>query len=126
MRRPDRPRRRREPRVYLLDIQQAIDLLRVAVRGKTVAEYERDAILRSAVERQFVIIGEALTQVLRLMPELQTRISHTRQIIAFRNILVHGYADIAHDVVWAALQEDLPVLHREVDALLRELGNAEG
>jgi uncharacterized protein with HEPN domain len=126
MRQPEQPLGRRDPRVYLLDMQQAIDLVQVAVRGKTVAEYERDAILRSAVERQFITIGEALTQLLRLMPELQAMISHTRQIIAFRNILVHGYAVIAHDVVWAALQEDLLTLRREVDALLRELGNSEG
>jgi uncharacterized protein with HEPN domain len=43
--------------VYLLDMQQAIELVRVAMRGKTVAEYECDAILRSAVERQLITIG---------------------------------------------------------------------
>jgi len=35
-------------------------------------------------------------------PQLEERISHTRQIIAFRNILVHGYADVANDIVWSA------------------------
>ncbi len=99
MKQPNRPLRQRDPRAYLLDMQQAIELVHVAAHGKTLAEYERDAILRSAVERQFITIGEALTQLLRLIPEPQARISHTRQIIAFRNILVHGYAAIAHDIV---------------------------
>ena len=125
MKQPDQPQNRRDPRVYLLDIRQAIDLVSAAVQDKALPDYERDAILRSAVERQFITVGEALMQMLRFTPELQVRISHTRQIIAFRNILVHGYADIAHDVVWAAAQEDLPVLRCEVDALLREPGDAE-
>ena len=103
-------------------MQQAIDLATQAAHGKTLADYEGDAILRSAVERQFITVGEALLQLLRLSPALQSRISHTRQIIAFRNILVHGYAHIAHDVVWAAVQEDLPVLRREVEVLRLELG----
>jgi uncharacterized protein with HEPN domain len=85
------------------------------------AEYAGDAILRSAVERQFITIGEALTQLLRLMPDLQARISNTRRIIAFRNILVHGYAEVAHDIVWSALQDDLLVLGEEVNALLCEM-----
>lgn len=116
---------RRDPRVYLVHIRDAIDILSVAARGKTADEYARDVVLRSAVERQFITIGEALVQLLHGMPELQARISSTREIIAFRNILVHGYADIAHTVVWAALQEDLPVLRREVDTLLRDMGDAD-
>ena len=112
--------------MYVRDIQQAIDLVHRAVSGKTVAEYECDAILQSAVERQFITIGEALAQLLRLMPALQARISHARQIIAFRNILVHGYTNIANDVVWSALQQDLPVLRDEMDAMLDELNSVQG
>ena len=111
----------RDLRKYLFDIIEAARLLAEFASGKTLAQYEADAMLRSAVERQFQIIGEALTQALRVNPQLEERISHTRQIIAFRNILVHGYADVANDIVWIALQEDLPVLHREVEALMRVL-----
>jgi uncharacterized protein with HEPN domain len=121
MRRPEGVERRRDPRAYLLDMQRAIALLRTAAGAKTLAEYAGDAILRSAVERQFITIGEALTQLLRLMPDLQARISNTRRIIAFRNILVHGYAEVAHDIVWSALQDDLLVLGEEVNALLCEM-----
>lgn len=70
--------------------------------GKALAEYEGDAMLRSAVERQFEIIGEALAQLARLDQDLAARITEYRRVIAFRNILIHGYADIDHRIVWAS------------------------
>ena len=44
---------RLEARKYLYDIQYAADLLTEFTTGKTFADYERDAMLRAAVERQF-------------------------------------------------------------------------
>jgi uncharacterized protein with HEPN domain len=76
--------------------------------------------LRSAVERQFEVIGEALSQALRCDPKLGTRISNTARIIAFRNRLIHGYASISNEVVWGVLEANLPTLTREADALLCE------
>ena len=49
-----------ESKKYLFDIQRAAGLIRNFTRGKTFAEFESDLMLRSAVERQFEIIGEAL------------------------------------------------------------------
>jgi len=74
--------------------------------------------LRAAVEREFEIIGEALAQLTKLDPGLATRISQHRTIIDFRNILIHGYAEVDDRLVWDVLETKLPVLRREVDALL--------
>ncbi len=76
--------------------------------------------LRAAVERQFEIIGEALAQLARLDENLVARISEHRRIIAFRNILIHGYADVDDRLVWDVVQTKLPVLRREVEKLLVE------
>jgi uncharacterized protein with HEPN domain len=111
---------RREIRKYLFDIDQACRLLEEFTAGKDLAGYLADAMLRSAVERQFEIIGEALNQALRLDPALADRISHTGRIIAFRNRLIHGYAFIADEVVWGVLETHLQTLHKEVTALLSE------
>ena len=56
--------------------------------------------LRAAVERQFEIIGEALARLRKLDPEVCSAVTDAGRIIAFRNILIHGYADVddARDV----------------------------
>jgi len=108
----------RDLRKYLYDIQQACALLAGFTSNKTFVDYAADAMLRSAVERQFEIIGEALSQAIRVDPSLVERISHSGRIIAFRNKLIHGYASVSDEVVWGVVQMNLAVLQREIAALL--------
>ena len=105
---------------YLFDIVQACDLLTQFTSGKTFTHYSADALLRSAVERQFEVMGEALNQALRLYPDLSNRVSACRRIVAFRNRLIHGYAFVSDEVVWGVLEANLPTLRREVQAVLDE------
>jgi len=42
-------------------------------------------------------------------------------MIGMRNILVHGYFVIDLDVVWDAVQRDVPLLKPAVEALLKKL-----
>jgi uncharacterized protein with HEPN domain len=109
-----------ELRKYLFDIAQACDLITQFTYGKTFADYSTDALLRSAVERQFEVIGEALNQARRLYPDLSNRVSDCRRIIAFRNRLIHGYAFVSDELVWGVLETNLPTLRREVQSLLDE------
>ena len=106
------------PRNIFFDIKQAADLLLRFSRGKTFADFTADPLLRSAIERQFEIIGEALNQLSKVDPGTVSTISEHRRIIAFRNILIHGYAEIDHRLVWGILEGKLPDLHRQVEALL--------
>ena len=109
-----------EVRKYLFDIAQACDLLTQFTREKTFSDYSADPLLRSGVERQFEVIGEALNQALRLAPDLAHRVSDCRRIVAFRNRLIHGYAFISNEVVWGVIEKNLPGLRREVQSLLDE------
>jgi uncharacterized protein with HEPN domain len=109
-----------EVRKHLFDIAQACDLLTQFTRGKTFTDYTTDALLRSAVERQFEIMGEALNQALRLSPDLTNHVSDCRRIVAFRNRLIHGYAFVSNEVVWGVLETNLPALRLEVQSLLNE------
>jgi len=111
----------REIRKYLWDIQQAAGLVEQFTAGRSFDDYLADIMFRSAVERQFEIIGEAMTQLAKRDPAVATRITDYRDVISFRNILIHGYAVINHRTVWSVVETGLPQLQREIDSLLNEL-----
>lgn len=77
---------------YLHDVVQAGQAVQQFVAARSLPDYRDDLQLRSAVERQFEIIGEALNQALRLAPEREVPVTCARRIIAFRNILAHQYS----------------------------------
>jgi uncharacterized protein with HEPN domain len=85
-------------------------------------EFCTNALVRSAVERQFEVIGEALSQLAKVDEALASRVPDHRRIIAFRNVLIHGYAALDHKLVWRVIQEDLPALLSSVEELLGALG----
>lgn len=108
----------RDRRAYLSDACRATDAILAFTDGKTFDDYAGDNLLHSAVERQFVTIGEALAQLARLDPALSHRIPDLARIVAFRNILVHGYALVDHDQVWSAVRTRLPALRDTLAELL--------
>jgi uncharacterized protein with HEPN domain len=84
----------REPRAYLYDIAQAARLIAEFTAALDFDAYVERPMVRAAVERQFEIIGEALRQLAALDPAMAEAITHYRRVIAFRNILAHGYAGV--------------------------------
>ncbi len=111
---------RPESKKYLFDIQRAAHLVGEFAGTRTFAEYMGDTMLRAAVEREFTIIGEAMSQLARRDEATAARISDSDRIIAFRNVLVHGYTFVDNRLVWQAITEDLPTLLTEVETLLTE------
>ena len=109
---------RRDARCYLWDALRAAESVQAFVRGKTGEVFVEDELLRSAVERQLQIIGDALSQLAKVDPQIASNISELRRIIAFRNILVHGYAAIDYDTVWRLIEDKLPELQTNLRALL--------
>ncbi len=103
------------------DIRTAAAYILDKTRGKSLADYTSDDILRPAVERHFEIIGEALNRLTRLDPDTAQRITDAVLIIAFRNVLIHGYDAIDDSRVWDAVQHSLPTLHDQVTTLLADV-----
>lgn len=111
----------RDPRTYLWDAVQAADHVMDFTHSQTFDDYTADLLLRSGVERQLEIVGEALSQMSHVDAELAARIPHLGNVVGFRNVLVHGYAEVDDDIVWQVVHEDLPGLRSLPQTLLDEL-----
>ena len=109
---------RRDARCYLWDALKAAQAVQSFLRGRTYEAFVEDALLRSAVERQLEIIGEALSQLAKVDPQIADNVPELRRIIAFRNILVHGYAAIDYATVWRLIEDKLPELQSNLTMLL--------
>lgn len=116
---------RRKTAKWLEDIRRSAVFILDSVEGKGLADYEADPLVRAAVERHFEIIGEAVRRLAREDPETAARISDYPRIIAFRNVLIHGYDLVDHTTVWKVIRENLPPLLSQVEGLLREAEAAE-
>lgn len=113
------------PEKLLADILAAAAAIDQFVQGKSRADYDDDLMLRSAVERQLEILGEAVRRLEVLDPMLVKQISEHRRIIAFRNIIAHGYDGLDNDIVWQAVLEKVPVLADETRRLLDAVASRE-
>ena len=102
----------------LFQIQQAALGIGMFVAGKSELDFKSDLMLRSAVERQFEIIGEAMTRLRADAPDILDRISESNRIIGFRNVLIHGYDTVDNDITWRIIREKLPILRDEVSKLM--------
>ena len=103
-----------EAKKCLEDIRQAAELILQFTAGKSFDDYDSDALVRSAVERQFEIIGEAVNRLSKIDNTIVASLPETPRIIAFRNILIHGYDVVDNHVVWDVVQYNLVPLHDDV------------
>jgi uncharacterized protein with HEPN domain len=102
---------------YISDITTAIGLTETFLADThDFSSYERDLKTQSAVERQLAIVGEALNKLKQTEPDLI--IQNDRQIISFRNRLVHAYDSIDNAIVWAILKNHMPKLKEEIAVLM--------
>ena len=111
----------RDLTVYLWDLQQALNDIESFTSGKTLADYLSVRMLRSAVERQFIIVGEVISKIIHYFPETKNRIDDARSIANFRHILVHDYSSIKDEEVWRIITTSVPVLKQQVRTWLHEL-----
>lgn len=109
---------RLEVKKCLEDIRQAAELILQFTSGRTFAEYHDDALLRSAVERQFEIIGEAVNRLTKIDATIAAGLPDAPRIVAFRNILIHAYDVVDNHVVWDVVQDNLAPLLARVSTLL--------
>jgi uncharacterized protein with HEPN domain len=107
-----------EIKKYLFDIKESVDSIENYLSNKRdYKTYLDDKMLRRAIEREFEIIGEAMSKLDKLLPEIQ--ISSKKQIISMRNRVIHGYDKIDNEIVWGTIVRHLPLLKKEVEDLIK-------
>lgn len=107
-----------ERKARLWHIERAASSILRITTGKSLSDYEENELLRLAIERQMITIGEALRRALDVDQTLISQITSVDQIIAFRNQLVHNYPRIEQARVWRIIAIDLPLLLSEVRTAL--------
>ena len=109
-----------EIRKLLFDVLLASDDIVEFTKGLLFSDYLKNNMVQKAVEREFEIIGEALSRIKRTNSEVLYDISEYHRIIGFRNILAHGYDIIDEKLVWDAIQIHLPILVKEIKRLIND------
>lgn len=114
-----------DPAKLLHDICDAAEFILDQTQDRSLAEYEKDRLVRAAVERMFIIIGEAFSRLVRVDPTTAAALGDYPQIIGFRNVVVHGYDVVEDAIVWGVIQNELPRLQRRARTLLDETAGKE-
>ena len=107
-----------EAKKLVADMLEAARSVQEFTRGRVMDELKTDKLLKSGVYWQFVVIGEALSQLRKIDPSLLTSISEWNRIIGFRNQIIHGYSVIDDEISWRISQIKLPILLKELENLL--------
>ena len=103
---------------FLEDIREAARTVQEITSERLFADYQADKVLRLAVERCFEIIGEAMRRLDESDHDTAAKVSDFQRIISFRNVLIHGYSLVKHDLVWSVVEIQVPRLITEIEGLL--------
>jgi uncharacterized protein with HEPN domain len=109
-----------ETKKRLHDALMACRAISSFTEGLDFSDYEDEAnlLVRSGVERQLEIVGEAVRRAEDADPELIERLPELRQIVGLRNRIIHGYDSVDDEIVWDVVQNKIPALTAQLTALL--------
>ena len=106
-----------DSRKYLWDATEAAQRILRFAAGKTFADYSQDELLRAAIERHFIILGEALSRLRQVDAETANQLPDLARAVALRNLLVHAYADVDEAIVWGVVTGPLAGLLAALQAI---------
>ncbi|RLD40125.1 MAG: hypothetical protein DRI86_15830 [Bacteroidetes bacterium] len=102
---------------YLYDIQESIASIEDFIgKENNFNNYLSNKMLRRAVEREFEIIGEAMSRIDKIDKTIS--ISSKKHIISMRNRVIHGYDKIDNEIIWGTIIRHLPTLKKEIFELI--------
>jgi uncharacterized protein with HEPN domain len=106
-----------DSRKWLWDAAEAAQTILRFSAGKTFEDFRNDDLLRAAIERHFIILGEALGKLRQADPDTAARLPDLSRAVAMRNLLVHAYAEVDEGIVWGVVTGSLPALLAALQAI---------
>lgn len=108
-------------RDLLSDIVRSIDEIHEFSNGLTIEDFKlylSNKMMRRAIERDLIIIGEAMHDIVKVDHSRVMRIKNSRRVVELRNDVVHSYDDLANEKIWQFIWTELPYLRKEVSHIL--------
>ena len=111
---------KRDVRLFLYDILECIEKIERYTRDLRFDEFVRNDLVVDAVIRNLEIIGEAVKNIPEDIRSKYPDIPW-RQIVGFRNIVIHHYFGVDLSIVWTVIKRHLKELKPKIETILREL-----
>jgi uncharacterized protein with HEPN domain len=108
-----------QARSYLWDIREAAREIDEFLSGIKFHDFEKNRVLRYAVERQLLVIGEAAVHISPQFRKRHPEINWAR-LIELRNVLAHEYGETLTNRVWLAATDGLPEILKPLEKLISE------
>lgn len=111
---------RRSPREYVDDLLEFCERVQQYTRGMTFEQFCENSLVRDAVVRNVELLGEASQQLSQALPDAAARFPSIpfREMYVTRNRLIHGYTSLRLSAVWQVIQEEIPLLRKNVESIL--------
>ena len=108
--------KKRDIELFIYDIIDSCEAIFSYVEKMDIEEFIADRKTYSAVIREFEIIGEAVKHLPTDLKQKYNQVAW-RDIVDFRNMLIHEYFGVDFEIVWNTIKEDLPILYKIVKSI---------
>ena len=107
-------------KIYFLHILEAIEKLELVANTTTKEEFLEDWLKQDAVLKNFIVIGEAISQIDEKIKIKFPNIDW-RGAKSMRNFIVHEYFSVDNSVVWETIFETIPSFKIQIENILNQL-----
>jgi len=112
---------RKDYKLYLIDIKTSCTRILNYSKNLTKLQFTKNHLLTDAIEKNMEVIGEAGNKI---PPEIKKSLPEIpwKDIVSLRNKLIHDYFDIDINVIWETVTNDIPILKKQINKVLKDLG----
>lgn len=111
----------KDDRLYLIHIGECIDRIKTYTASGQ-GEFLADSKTQDAVLRNLQTLAESAKRVSAPLQATHSEVPW-RQIVGFRNVLVHDYLGVNLERIWSIVQQGLPELRAQIASILQELND---